>query len=346
LAPGKWISDVQAATPIPDAARHVLTVRLEVVRDYLPLAMREPDKDPEHVHQLRVGTRRARAALDIFACCLPIKVYKGARKNLRNLRRVAGQARDWDVFLASLTQWGREQERKQRPGVDCLVGYVVAKREAAQLQLAEAGKKYPFDFDRFLAETVAAVHKPYDPCLRTVLNLAVPRLSSLLKELDAAASRNLDDYECLHRVRILGKRLRYAMEVFANCFPPVFGEQIYPMVEEMQEVLGNANDSHVARGRLETLATRLQRQVPGEWRRYEPGLESLLRYHQGRLPEERQRFRDWWTRWRQSGEAVFLALLENLGTDSLDTAAPQPAPTMNSGFPCLSGNSCQHRKSG
>ena len=332
MAAGKWISDVRAETPIPDAARHVLTVRLEVVRDYLPLAMREPDNDPENVHQLRVGTRRARAALDIFTCCLPIKVYKVARKNLRNLRRVAGEARDWDVFLASLTQWGRQQERKQRAGMDCLVGYVVAKREAAQLQLAEASKDYPFDFDRFLAETVAAVHKPHDPRLRTLLELAVPRLSGLLNELDTAVNRNLDDYDCLHQVRILGKRLRYAMEVFTNCFPPVFSEQIYPSVEEMQEILGNANDSHVARGRLEGLATRLEGLVPAEWKRFEPGLASLLRYHQTRLPEERQRFRDWWGIWRQSGGAALLAILENFGTDSLDTAAPYTAPTMNTGL--------------
>jgi CHAD domain-containing protein len=49
-----------------------------------------------------------------------------------------------------------------------------------------------------------------------------------------------------HRVRILGKRLRYAMEIFADCFPPEFNEQYYPTVEEMQEILGRANDSHVA----------------------------------------------------------------------------------------------------
>ena len=103
MAGSKWIPDLKATTPVSAAARHVLTVRLEVVRDYLPLALHEADKDPEHVHQLRVATRRARAALDIFACCLPVKVYKAARKQLRNIRRVAEEARDLDVFLTSLT---------------------------------------------------------------------------------------------------------------------------------------------------------------------------------------------------------------------------------------------------
>ena len=105
MADGKWISDLTRETPIADAARRVLSVRLEVVRDYLRLATREPDKDVEHVHQLRVGTRRAGAALNIFSLCLPEKVYRNARRYLRRIRRAAGQARDWDVFLEELLSW-------------------------------------------------------------------------------------------------------------------------------------------------------------------------------------------------------------------------------------------------
>src|SRR5262249_55902277 len=147
---------------------------------------------------------RARAALDIFACCLPPKVHRRARKQLRRIRRLAGEARDWDVFLASLTEWGRQQKGRLRPGADCLIRYALAQREAAQVRLGEAGQDYPFAFDRFLAETVAAVHRPDDPQLVTLLDLARPLLTGLLEKLDKAASRNLDDYEHLHQVRILG----------------------------------------------------------------------------------------------------------------------------------------------
>src|ERR1051326_4559808 len=102
MAEGKWISELGPATPLTDAARRVLAMRLEVVRDHLGLALKEADKDPEHVHQLRVATRRAGAAVEIFALCLPDKVYTTTRKQLRRLRRAAGAARDWDVFLLTL----------------------------------------------------------------------------------------------------------------------------------------------------------------------------------------------------------------------------------------------------
>jgi CHAD domain-containing protein len=302
-----------------------LTVRLEVVRDFLPLALKEPDKDPEHVHQLRVGTRRAGAALDIFAVCLPERAYKTARKQLRQISRAAGAARDWDVFLLALTQRrpgkrvrpakGKgsdpsfpQRGRKPQPGIDFLVGYAFAERLAAQEHLEEANAKFPFDFDRLLAETVAAVHRPRSrPPPRTLIDLARPLLSGLLKELDQAAARDLMDYDNLHQVRIAGKRLRYAMEVFAECFDPPFREQLYPAVEEMQEILGRANDSHVAMQRLGALRDRIRAKLPGQWKRFKPGIERLLRHHQQRLPEERERFLEWWKCWQESGTETAMA---------------------------------------
>src|SRR5580704_16113317 len=103
MADGKWITDLTASTPLVDAARRVLSVRLEVVHDYLPLALHHWKEDPEHVHQLRVGTRRAGAALAIFATCLPGKMHRRLRKHLRQIRRAAGAARDWDVFIEALS---------------------------------------------------------------------------------------------------------------------------------------------------------------------------------------------------------------------------------------------------
>ncbi|HXG08289.1 MAG TPA: CHAD domain-containing protein [Gemmataceae bacterium] len=305
---GKWITDLRPDTLLPDAARRALTVRLEVVRDYLPLALHQPDKDPEHVHQLRVATRRAGAALDIFSVCLPTKVYKTARKRLRRLRRAAGEARDWDVFLLTLT--ARQRGRRPQPGIDFLMGYALAQRVAAQEHLREANARLPSSFDRLLAETVAAVHRPRsDSGPRTLIDLARPLLTRLLKELDQAAARDLENYDNLHQVRIAGKRLRYAMEVFAACFDPPFREELYPAVEEMQEILGRANDSHVAIGRLEALRDQVRAVLPGEWQRFRGGIDGLLRYHRRRLPRERARFLEWWRRWQDAGTEAALANL-------------------------------------
>jgi len=311
MADGKWIPDLMPRTPVTDAARRALSVRLEVVRDHLPLALEQADKDSEHVHQLRVGTRRATAALEIFSPCLPDKAYRVARKQLRSIRRAAGAARDWDVFLQSLGTAEQQRDRWQ-PAWDFLIGHALACREQAQANLRAASPNHPFTFERLLAETIAAIHKPHtEPPIHTLIDLAFPLLNGLPKQLHDAASGDLDDYEHLHRVRIIGKRLRYAMEVFASCFAPAFKETLYVAVEEMQEILGRANDSHVAVGRLTALRDRLRLVRPADYRRYRLGLDGLIRRHRERVPQERDRFLDWWKGWQESGsEAAFAALLQ------------------------------------
>lgn len=309
MAAGKWIDDLGPDTPLADAARRVLTVRLEVVRDALPPAIREPYEDVEHVHRLRVATRRAAAALDVFRDCLPPKPRKAARKRLRLIRRAAGRARDWDVFLAGLLEWAAKRPAGQRPGIDFLIGYVQASRTEAQTELDAIGKEYPFDFDRFLAETVAAAGTDDETRPDTLGTLAHHRLSGLLDELDQALAGSLDDYERLHQVRILGKRLRYAMEIFAGCYGSPFRDEVYPVVEQMQQVLGIANDSHVAIGRLVAVRDRARSLSDVGWPRLAVGVEALLRFHRRRLPRQRRLFLDWRDRWTGRGTGDLLGAL-------------------------------------
>ncbi|SRR5579875_460672 len=314
MAQGKWISDLKPDTPLAEAARHVLFVRLQVVRDYLPRAALEADKDIEYVHQLRVGTRRADAALRIFADCLPRKTYRKARRRLKKIRRAAGAARDWDVFLADLLEREQKADVKQRNGLDFLIGYALGQRAAAHADLETVYQEEGPTFETFLIRVVEAIRLPGGQTSPGILvDLARPMLFERLKELEQAALGDLSDYTQLHQVRIAGKRLRYAMEVFADCFDPNFRETLYPRIEQLQEILGRANDSHVAIERLIDLRTRLQAACPTAWPRLQPGFEQLLRFHQRRLPQQRRRFLQWWNQWHPAGsEAVMTSLLTPL----------------------------------
>src|SRR6266852_4391879 len=140
--------------PLVEAAQRVLEVRLGIVRDRLPPAMFEADKDVENVHQLRVATRRAGAALRIFRLCLPEKEFKRIRRRLRRLRRACGAARDWDVFLANLGPRQARAKVEQRPGLDFLLGYAIRRRAEAQDLLRPQEKKQPFDWDELIRQTL------------------------------------------------------------------------------------------------------------------------------------------------------------------------------------------------
>src|SRR5262249_13586412 len=58
--------------------------------------------DPEGVHQMRVGVRRARAALVLFEALLPPERLRFFRSELRWLARELGNARDLDVFALGI----------------------------------------------------------------------------------------------------------------------------------------------------------------------------------------------------------------------------------------------------
>jgi CHAD domain-containing protein len=309
MADGKWIPELTADTSVADAARHALKARLHVVRDYLPLvASADIPRDPEHVHQLRVGTRRAGAALRIFASCLPAKTAKKASRRLKRIRQAAGDARDWDVFALHLVELLTTKPPRERAGLDYLLGIGAGQRTATQVHLRDTAKKDGEDFEAFLVQTLDEVRPP-DKDDGPLLTLARPLLEQLLHELEEKANGDLTDYAHLHQVRIAGKHLRYAMELFAACFDGSFKETLYPQVEEMQEILGRANDSHVAVENLEAIRAHGQKAFGAVWKTLGPGVTGLLQFHRRQLPRERKAFLAWWKQWQQDGGTRFARLL-------------------------------------
>jgi CHAD domain-containing protein len=320
MADGKWIEGMDADTPAHRAARHVLSVRLEVVRERLPAVLQEVQTDTEDVHQLRVATRRADAAVRIFRDYLPSKVFKRTRRHLRRVRRAAGAARDWDVFAAETAARLARQPAAQQRGLEFLLGYATGRRSTAQEELTEAGQRELAGLEAFIAGVVAAVQPAAGAPEQTLLQLGGPLLRAQLHDFEHAASGDLKDYAHLHQVRIAGKRLRYAMEVFASAFPAEFVDRLYPQVEEIQDILGRANDSHVAAGHLEQVRQQLRAAHADAWRRFRPGIDPFLQYHRRRLPQERRRFLSAWKKWQSPTLRGVWALI--LGEGSATTAAP------------------------
>ena len=58
--------------------------------------------DVERVHDMRVATRRLRAALEVFEPCFPSKCHRKALKKVKALADALGERRDADVEIAML----------------------------------------------------------------------------------------------------------------------------------------------------------------------------------------------------------------------------------------------------
>lgn len=300
MADEKWIPGLRGDMPMNAAAKLALSVRLGVVRDRLPAAVFHAYADIENVHQLRVGTRRAAAALRIFADCLPTRSREKTRKTLRALRRSAGEARDWDVFLEELQPRLNRANTKHRAGLLFLFGFAQGRRDLAQEHLQEAYNEKGEPFTTCIDEVIESLERPRN-AEKPLRDLGGVMLNDLLRELETAARADLSSYEALHKVRILGKQLRYAMEIFESCYATEFRQNFYPAIVEMQDILGIANDSYTARERLTALRKHMIDGQSKEWKRCEPGVEMLIHFHERRLPQQRRKFEKWWRQWAKSG---------------------------------------------
>lgn len=298
MADGKWIEGLTPEMTVSNAARDVLDARFTVVRHYLPLAVEKASEDPEHIHQLRVGTRRAGAALRVFADCLPRKHLKAAKQSLKLIRRAAGDARDWDVFLLGLPTTKPLANDLAKPALDFLVGYAMSERAAAQVRLMNAATETADTFARESENLPVSVHEPKgDNPPTTFGDLAANHLGELLASLNASVDANPTTPTELHQLRILGKRVRYALEIFASCFPQVFKESVYPAVEHVQELLGDVQDATVGLARLGSIRDHLKKVIPVEWPRLRKGYEGLMQSMRAKIPAGRKAFQKWRKDW-------------------------------------------------
>ena len=285
----KWI-DASPDESVVDVAVRSLQSRLEPVHDYLKLAAEHPEEDIEYVHQMRVWSRRAVAAVDTYRNLLPKSRRKWMKSQLRQVRRSANNARDDDVFAerlaaergggepAGLLQRVKEhRHRSQQPIVEIyeeLIESGLLARRAAKL-----AKKVR------LRAGGGSIH---------FAKWAKRRIQTELGEFFKAAAGNLEDVEALHKFRIEGKHLRYAAELLASAFPKSFRSETYPMIQDLQDRLGQINDHANAQ-------VRLQRWIGSSEGNGEIAcLHEMLAQEQCSLEQTRSEFFAWWNGKRET----------------------------------------------
>lgn len=273
------------------AARQVLSDQFDTVRKHLLLVFETPT-EADRIHKLRVAVRRATAALDAFAPCLPKREHKHARRVLRTVRRTAGVARDWDVFFPAVAEWAQGQPEHVRPFADALLGWSASKRHSAQAGLTALSEAFPAALDQLADDTLAALHRPKDD--PSAADIGRERVEALRAELAADCEREPTTDAEYHQIRIVGKRLRYAAELFAEHVPDA--EQIDADMRALQDVLGRFNDGVVGARHLAEFADHFQRFHSAEWERVRPGADALGQHFAVIRDTERQRFHDWRTK--------------------------------------------------
>lgn len=92
--------------------------------------------DVERVHDMRVATRRLRAALEVFEPCFPRKRHRKALKKVKALADALGERRDADVEIALFEALLDEAEEADRGPLERLVGELRVRQVEANGALA------------------------------------------------------------------------------------------------------------------------------------------------------------------------------------------------------------------
>ncbi|MBK9171315.1 MAG: CHAD domain-containing protein [Bryobacterales bacterium] len=201
----------------------------------------EPDADA--IHDLRVAIRRVSQCLSIFAPLYPKGEAKAIRKRLAAVRKLAGAVRDRDIAIEYLGE-------SAAAGAPDLIPVLATEREEELRQVAvrvhrwQAKESWKNWRRRLRAKSGSRGEgvAPWDLARPAAANAA-----AVLPSLAASfflAGRALTETgapERFHELRILGKRLRYTLELFAPLYGPS-GERRLATLREIQQALGEIND--------------------------------------------------------------------------------------------------------
>ena len=98
MATGPKIKKVSPGETLESCARQIIVDYFRKMMSYKEGA--EDGTDIEFVHEMRVASRRLRAAMDNFVDCFPEKAFKKHHKKVKAITRTMGTVRDLDVLIA------------------------------------------------------------------------------------------------------------------------------------------------------------------------------------------------------------------------------------------------------
>jgi inorganic triphosphatase YgiF len=238
---------------------------------------------PEALHQLRIGLRRLRAGLAVFAGIAADGAREHIMDELRWIARELGPARDLDVFEADVLAPLRAAHPDD-PEVAAAQRDFAAKRAAAYARAAGAAGSSRFrialiDLTAWIETGAWADDRTPDEALANVAKHAAAELSRLRRRVKKRG-RNLRDLSVAdrHRLRIRAKRLRYATEFFTATFQGKKCDKrrakSLTALKDLQDALGTLNDLATRRILLAAEAPERQSHEPGE---SEPEERRLLK---------------------------------------------------------------------
>jgi CHAD domain-containing protein len=260
--------DLSAGTSTRDAFKAIGLACLKQVLGNEPALLAG---DPEGVHQMRVGLRRLRAAMSLFADILQDPQTAARKEELKWLTGELGPARELEVLVTRVVAPVKRRHSRLQ-GISSLSRDLTQQRAAALARAQDAAQS-----ERFRALTVEIARwleagqwrRPQDDLVRDRGDVpieisAADQLTRRFKKIRKKGKMLTRlDARRRHKLRIQAKKVRYASEFFANLFPGKKAskrrKKFLSALEDAQDCLGDLNDIAVHEDRITAIADESRR---------------------------------------------------------------------------------------
>ena len=134
MAKAREIPGLSAEDSYAEAAAKVVSVRSQELADHAAGVL--DVGDIERVHDMRVATRRLRAALEVFEPCFPGRRVKSSLKEVKELADALGERLDRDVAIDALEGVAAKMAAPDRVGLESLIDRFGDEQRHANEELA------------------------------------------------------------------------------------------------------------------------------------------------------------------------------------------------------------------
>jgi CHAD domain-containing protein len=206
--------------------------------------------DPEDLHDMRVATRRQRAAWRVFGDAFRGGRTKTYRRGLREIASRLGAVRDLDVLLDAADAYRADlSPTEQRALEPLLAGWRTHRDDARRLLIRELDsdeyRRWVDDYGEFVRHEGLAVAPVGATQPHRVRDTAGSQILTAYEGVRAYEPvLRWANVETLHELRIAGKWLRYTLE-FSREALPAEAAMLIARVTALQDHLGELNDANV-----------------------------------------------------------------------------------------------------
>jgi CHAD domain-containing protein len=250
-------AEITATMPAPVAVARLLLRLLDTIELNVPGVLR--DIDTEFLHDLRVAVRRTRSAIKLLGEVLPADLAEHYKTEFKWLGDVTTPIRDLDVHLLGFDAMTEQLVAASPADLEPLRAFLVRRRAREFRRLAAALRGPRFraivqDWRKALLEI-----RDVDGPRRRFPTAAALALSTTGRAFRRIAARGsaitpASPPESLHDLRKRAKELRYLLEFFAPLHDPVAYRKVVSDLKQLQDCLGEFQDSEVQRHEIHTLA--------------------------------------------------------------------------------------------